>query len=273
MSRRWGIIDCRNDCRARCQRFEQHAASVHHPTPESESLGGGSVRRPRRPVNAATPLERTGAAKQADGRPRIGQRQSRGIAQRPVVAQADAASINQIYRYKKDALSKARADGDGETYVFLHERPYRLDAMFKAPMKHLRKNPSEFWKLVGRVWIDTEYPYQHPKKWKQLWGEPIEGRRACMSEEEICFLDTLPEQIEIWRGTSHKRGLAGLAWTLDRERAVRFAQRFCSESRVPLLAKGIVEKPDVLAYLEKRHEREIVSMKVSIISVTKLRVE
>jgi hypothetical protein len=89
-----------------------------------------------------------------------------------------------------------------------------------------------------------------------------------MSEEEICFLDTLPEQIEIWRGASHKRGLAGLAWTLDREKAVWFAQRFCSESRVPLLAKGIVEKRDVLAYFENRDEREILSMNVSIISVT-----
>jgi hypothetical protein len=183
---------------------------------------------------------------------------------------AGASHINRIYRYKKDGLSKARADGDWEKYVFLYVRPYRLDAMFKAPMKHLRKTPSEFWKLVGRVWIDTENAHQHPKKWRQLWGEPIEGRRACMSEEEIRFLDTLPEQIEIWRGTSHKRSLAGLAWTLDREKAVWFAQRFCSESRAPLLAKGIVEKRDVLAYFEKRDEREILSMNASIISVIKL---
>lgn len=183
---------------------------------------------------------------------------------------ADAANINRIYRDKKDALSKARADGDWEQYVFLHERPYRLDAMFKAPIKRLRKNPSKFWKLVGPVWRDTEFPHQHPKKWRQLWGEPIEGRQACMSEEKICFLDTLPEQIEIWRGTSDKRGFPGLAWTLDREKAVWYAQRFCSVSRVPLLAKGIVEKRDVLAYFEKRDEREIVSMNVSIISVTEL---
>jgi hypothetical protein len=101
-------------------------------------------------------------------------------------------------------------------------------------------------------------------------GGPIEGRRACMSEEEICFLDTLPEQIEIWRGASHAGDPSGLAWTLDREKAIWFAQRWCSEARPPLLAKGIVGKSDVLAYFEKRNEREIVSMKVSIISVTKL---
>jgi hypothetical protein len=196
-----------------------------------------------------------------------------GLVHHPLVIgslTADAANINRTYRYKKDALSKARADGDWERYVFLHERPYRLGAMFKAPIKHLRKNPSKFWKLVGRVWRDTEYPYQHPKKWRQLWGEPIEGRWACMSEEEICFLDTLLEKIEVWRGTSHTGDPNGLAWTLDREKAVWFAQRFCSETRPPLLAKGIVGKRDVLAYFEKRGEREIVSMKVSINSVTKV---
>ena len=80
----------------------------------------------------------------------------------------------------------------------------------------------------------------------------------------------MPEQIEVWRGTSHKRGVAGLSWTLDQEKAVWFAHRFCSEKRVPFLAKGIVEKDDVLAYFGDRGEREIVSMKVSIVSVTKL---
>jgi hypothetical protein len=106
--------------------------------------------------------------------------------------------------------------------------------------------------------------------WKQLWEKKIEGRRACMSDEDIRTFDSLPQQIEVWRGTSHKRGLARLAWTLDREKAVWFAQRFCSESRVPRLAKGMVEKRDVLAYFGGRKEREIISINVSIISVIKL---
>jgi hypothetical protein len=91
-----------------------------------------------------------------------------------------------------------------------------------------------------------------------------------MSDEGLRIFDSLPEQIEVWRGTSHKRGLAGLSWTRDRAMAVFFARRFCSAKRVPLLAKGIVEKRDVIAYFGGRGEREIVSMKVSIMSVTKL---
>jgi hypothetical protein len=39
---------------------------------------------------------------------------------------------------------------------------------------------------------------------------------------------------------------------------------------VPLLAKGMVKRCDVLAYFGERDEREIISMKVSISTVTPL---
>ena len=103
-----------------------------------------------------------------------------------------------------------------------------------------------------------------------MWAETIESRRACMSEEDLRKFDFLHEQVEVWRGTSNKRGIKGLSWTLDEKIAVWFAQRFCSESRVPLLARGMVEKRDVLAYFGERNEQEIISGKVVVMSVTKL---
>ena len=180
--------------------------------------------------------------------------------------------INLIYEQKKIARSKARASGDWEKYVFLYERPFRVDALLKAAKNGLRKSPSEFWALMGRVWIDTETARRHPIKWRRLWDEPIEGQRGCMAEEDLCIFDSLPEQIVVWRGASHKRGLAGFSWTLDQETAAFFARRFCSQSRVPLLAKGIVEKRDVLAYFGVRGESEIIATKVSISSITELTV-
>jgi hypothetical protein len=141
--------------------------------------------------------------------------------------------INLIYEQKKIARSKARASGDWKKYIFLYERPFRLDALLKAAKNGLRKSPSEFWALMGRVWIDTETARRHPIKWRRLWDEPIEGQRSCMAEEDLCIFDSLPEQIVVWRGASHKRGLAGFSWTMDQEKAAFFARRFCSQSRVP----------------------------------------
>ena len=180
---------------------------------------------------------------------------------------SDASRINHIYYQKIKLLAKAEADGDWSTYVFLHERPYRLGGLLAATKKGLKDKPSDFWALMGSVWCDSENIHSNLSKWKRLWGTTVEGRRACMSKEDLCVFDSLPEQIDVWRGASQKRYIDGYAWTLDQEIAVWFARRFYWRSRVPVLAKGTVKKNDVLAYFGGRNEREIVSMRVSIVSV------
>ena len=106
----------------------------------------------------------------------------------------DASSINRIYREKLDKVKKADVDGDWGKYVCLHERPYRLDALLSATKKGLKKKPPEFWALVGDVWQDSENVHQSLSKWKRLWDTAIEGRKACMSAEDIRIFDCLPEQ-------------------------------------------------------------------------------
>jgi hypothetical protein len=137
-----------------------------------------------------------------------------------------------------------------------------------AARKGLEKKPVEFWASVGLVWRDSENIHQHLSGWKRLWAKPIEGRRACMSKEDLAVFDALPEQIDVWRGTGHKRGLNGISWSLDEKIGEYFARPLWP--RVPLLAKGIVKRDDVLAYFDQRNEREIVSMQVQTISVRAL---
>jgi hypothetical protein len=180
----------------------------------------------------------------------------------------DASRINRCYLSKLDGVKKAATDGDWRQYVYLHERPYRFNALVSAARKGLEKKPAEFWALVGYVWQDSENIRQHLSAWKRLWAKHIEGRRACMSKEDLAVFDALPEQIDVWRGTGHKRGLAGISWSLEEKKATYFAQRFWP--RVPLVARGIVKKSDVLAYFDQRNEREIVSMGVRTISVNQL---
>ena len=177
----------------------------------------------------------------------------------------DASPINQTLRRMKEKVAKAESDGDWHQYVFLHEKPYRLDALESAAKKGLSQNPSDFWRLVGEVWQDSENIHQNLAKWKRLWGKLIENRVACMSTEDRLIFESLPDQVEVWRGTNHKRGLGGLSWTLDQEKAAWFANRF---SNPRLVVKGLTNKRDIVAYFGERDEREIVSMRVSIISVT-----
>lgn len=179
----------------------------------------------------------------------------------------DASRINQLYREKKEQLAKAESDEDWDQYVFLHEKPYRLHALKRAARKGLSRKPSEFWQLAGEVWQGSENIHQDLANWKQLWEMPIENRMACMSAEDRLIFESLPDEVEAWRGTSHKRGLGGLSWTLDQEKAAWFAKRSSHRGR-PLLAKAAINKLDVLAYFGYWGESEIVSMQVSIISVT-----
>ncbi len=75
-----------------------------------------------------------------------------GMVHHPLVIASltrDASSINRTYREKLDSVKKAEADGDWSKYVFLHERPYRLDALLSATKRGLKKKPPEFWSLVG----------------------------------------------------------------------------------------------------------------------------
>jgi hypothetical protein len=169
--------------------------------------------------------------------------------------------INQLYRDKHEKVQKAEASGDWRLYIDLHERPYRLHALLRANNKGLKKRPSEFWALVAYVWQDSENIRQNLRKWKRLWGIPIEGRQACMSDEDKHVFNSLPERIVVWRGTSHRRYINGLSWTLDQERAVRFARGFCAGPRVPLVAKGTVSKGDVLAYFGERGGRGFLSFR------------
>jgi hypothetical protein len=95
-----------------------------------------------------------------------------------------------------------------------------------------------------------------------------------MSEEDIRIFKSLPDEVEVWRGMNDKHckpGLRGISWTLDQDKAIWFANRFPHWGR-PLVAKAVINKPDVLAYFGERDESEIVSMQVRIVSTKLVRV-
>ena len=90
-----------------------------------------------------------------------------------------------------------------------------------------------------------------------------------MSLEDRLTFGSLPQKVEAWRGTNHLNNVTALSWTLDQEKAVWFAKRF-ADPRPPLLAKAQIEKRDIVAYFGERKEREIISLRVLIISVTNI---
>lgn len=81
--------------------------------------------------------------------------------------------------------------------------------------------------------------------------------RLMAEDGEFETYSSLPDKVEIWRGTSNEAGhqSTGMSWTLDPIQAEWFAL-FRSGSPIPLLCRTVVEKKDILAAFD--YENEIV---------------
>jgi hypothetical protein len=127
---------------------------------------------------------------------------------------------------------------------------------------------NEYWTLVGSVWTDSENIRQSLSFWKRLWSSDAPGRHFAMNREERVRFAEMPETISVWRGTSFKSSINGLAWTFDVEKAEWFARRF--HRRKSFIVWGQVEKDDVCAVFLRRNESEVVSARVRVETLTEI---
>lgn len=176
--------------------------------------------------------------------------------------------LRQHISYKLESLDKAKADGDASHYVFLHERPYRPEALahIMGGMETFKLEAPEFCRLALDVWTDTESPHQSYDFWRQVWNKyPLYRYRLAMSSEEHNRFGDLPDWLTIYRGigfedtpqgsVTESAAAEGFSWTLSKERAVWFAKRF---NRFPYVVSSQVYKEDIIGPLMSRGEDEII---------------
>ncbi len=159
-------------------------------------------------------------------------------------------TVNATLRQKKETLDSAISSGDWNTAIFVHERPFRLQAFteYCFRMRH-----EEYWSNLGRVWVDSESPGINLKMWLLLLRSKRPGRENLMDEVELSFLSALPNTLTIYRG-SHFKHRKSLAWTTSHDMAEWFATRFSAGGEV---FTGTVNKSDIFAYFTGRDENEI----------------
>lgn len=162
--------------------------------------------------------------------------------------------LNRQYLKKREVLAEALQEQNWGSYIFLHERPYRFDALLK--IADAVASEQDFWDLVSTVWTDSENIWENHKAWVRLWTSRANPHLA-MEAKERDKLARLPETVTIWRGFNHPKGRLGLSWTLSESKARWFANRF-SKGRTPTVIRGEVGKTDILAYFANRGEQEIV---------------
>lgn len=173
---------------------------------------------------------------------------------------------NQQFRKKTEVIRKASETGDWVKYVFLHERPYRLEAFMEIE-EHVPDD--HYWSLVHSIWIDTENAGQNLMEWLDIWHADRPGREGGMSDQEREHLAQLPPMVEVWRGARRSDHLA-LSWSLNKKKAMWFARRFAKKGERLFLMRGLVKKEDILAVILGRNEWEVVSDKVKVTTTTYL---
>lgn len=185
---------------------------------------------------------------------------------------------NAQLKWKKERLAEARREEDWHTYVYLHERPYRLDA-FSDICWDLAGG--DYWELLGDIWVDSENIYQSRDQWREMLESDEPEREYMSSEKDRVVFSLSPEQggllpmTTIYRGYQYDDGLDGFSWTLDKARAKWFAKRFLHRGETPTVAVGTVAREHVLAYHTGRDEQEIVVLpeNVNVIGINEIEEE
>jgi hypothetical protein len=176
------------------------------------------------------------------------------------------ALYNRQYLGKKDQLADASDNGDWHGYVYLHERPYRLDALLEISDE---VDDATFWSLLSGIWTDSENIRQNQDTWNEIFDSGRGSMENMMKDEERAALAALPKKIKIYQGHTGDRD-DGWSWTTDKSVALWFAQRFSElEGSDAQVTEATADKNDVLAYLLGRGESEIlVSPEDVVIDVT-----
>lgn len=165
------------------------------------------------------------------------------------------ANLNQMYLDKLEALRKAHRSRSWFTYIVLHERPYRYDALVSIADE---MSATKYWEMLRHFWIDSENIRQNAEGWEALLRSERPGRRNMMDKHERAALAAMPEEIEIFQGHTSERS-DGWSWTLDRSIAEWFGRRFVllGDPGEPMVSTATARRADVTAYLTSRGESEI----------------
>lgn len=161
----------------------------------------------------------------------------------PFVGQA-----NDTYIAKFSMARKFLTERDLNAYLFLVvERPWRMSTLERWWIRgKLSEDVAR--ELLVEAWTDTELPSTNLRDPGRLW-------------RDLAFVTDNPDEWENVSDpvTAYRGGVqGGISWTLNREQAEWFARRFVFEPNEPQLWSTTVPKEEVLGYLTRRGEAEVI---------------
>lgn len=120
---------------------------------------------------------------------------------------------------------------------------------------------SHWLKLLGERWTDIDNVSAHLQDLKRL--VPSKTSKEMMTNEERAQLNSLPNDVKIYRGCGEKN-IDGICWSIDREVAVNFTtlNRYRVDQR--LLVTATVNRSKIIAFKTGRSEQEVITFEAVI---------
>jgi hypothetical protein len=159
--------------------------------------------------------------------------------------------LNRQLYAKKDQLKKAEESRAWLSWLYLHERPWRIPQLISLVNKNLISR-EELRRVLLPMWMDTEFPHQFRVTPLTLFT------RAGFLTDAPAVWDALPSTLTVYRGDSRHPKWTTLSWTLARGKAEWFARRWASIKKPGWVWIAQLEKSKALAYIEGRNEAEVV---------------
>ncbi|MAG24752.1 hypothetical protein CMI47_04145 [Candidatus Pacearchaeota archaeon] len=174
------------------------------------------------------------------------------------------AMCNNMYKQKKQCIKEYIEEKNYSQILWMYERPHRIEAFFKHIVPNLSRGSVKYWDVLRSITMDSENIWQWKENYRRLiiYVDSI-LTRMMMSDEELRAFKELPDKLTVYRGiseSSHEdmERRNGYSWTLSRETAKFFANRFKREGESAVILVGEIDKACIKAYLQGRGEEEVI---------------
>jgi len=179
----------------------------------------------------------------------------------------DAKTFGDAYvqkiNFKKQELDKAIEQQNWDKVFMLIEKPFRLNWLEENI--DLIKDDKQYYDFLKDAYMLTEFPMNGFSNYRDLLDlfYARENSKLMLDKDELELLNSLPNEVKIWRGVKVDDVLdddnIGLSFTLNKDKAIWFAERF-SQAGVSqaILIEAVVKRDDILSIFLNRDEEEVI---------------
>jgi hypothetical protein len=179
----------------------------------------------------------------------------------------DAKTFGDAYvqkiNFKQVQLDEAIKQQNWDKVFMLIEKPFRLNWLEENV--NLFQNERAYYSFLKDAYMMTEFPMNGFYNYRDLLDlfYAKDDPKLMMDVYENTMLQKLSNEIEIWRGIKVDDEIdmenIGLSFTLDKEKAIWFAERFAKEGfDKSILIKAVIKKKHIIAIFLDRFEDEII---------------